>query len=292
MQLLVNGLIAGSLASLIAGGLALVYGVFGIFNLALGQTVLIGGYTAWWLKQVMGLPLAFAIPGGLCIGALLAWLTFEVCVRPFYRHHRFLPIVTTIAWGMVLDAFILLSFQEPPRTILSGAKQVIAIGGVSFNAPQVALVGVTLAMLCVLAWLLHATAFGRKIRAVVSHEHAAVSLGIPAGLLNRALFIGSGVLAAAGGIFLGIDQNLTPTLAFPLTIKAYAAIIAGGKGNVWGAVLCAYAIALLEQLVVGVRWFDAFYVPAGYQGTVALLVIIAFLLLRPQGIFGSDRRFA
>lgn len=292
MQLFVNALIAGSLASLIAGGLALVYGVFGVFNLALGQTVLIGGYTAWWFVQVAGLPLLVAIPAGLCVGGLLAWLTFELCIRPFYRYHRFLPIVTTMAWGMMLDAFILVVFQEPPRTILSGVKQSLGFNDITLNEPQAVLILVTFLLLGLFAWALHATRFGRQVRAVVSHEHAAVSLGIPAALLNRVLFIASGVLAAMGGIFVGIDQNLTPTLAFPLTIKAYAAIIAGGKGNVWGAVLCAFGIALLEQLAVGVHWFGMFYVPAGYQGAVALLVIIVFLLLRPQGIFGSSRRFA
>lgn len=292
MQLIVNALIAGSLASLIAGGLALIYGVFGIFNLALGQTVLIGGYVAWWCVQVMGMPLALALPAGLAAGALLSWLTFEVFVRPFATHHRFLPIVTTIAWGMMLDAFILVAFEESPRTILSAPKRPIGLGDFVMNDAQVALVLVTLLTLCLFAWLLHATAFGRKIRAVVSHEHAAVSLGIPASILNRLLFVGSGVLAAAGGIFLGIDQNLTPTLAFPLTIKAYAAIIAGGKGNVWGAIVCAFGIALLEQLAIGVHWFGLFYIPAGYQGAVALLVIILFLLLRPRGLFGVERRFA
>jgi len=102
----------------------------------------------------------------------------------------------------------------------------------------------------------------------------------------------SGVFAAAGGIFIGIDQNLTPTLAFPITIKAYAAIIAGGKGNFWGAIVCAYLIALLEQVVVGIHWFGVFYIPAGYQQTVALLFIIVFLLLKPTGIFGSVSRSA
>jgi branched-subunit amino acid ABC-type transport system permease component len=111
-------------------------------------------------------------------------------------------------------------------------------------------------------------------------------------VLHRAIFILSGLLAVCGGIFIGIDQNLTPVLAFPITIKAYAAIIAGGKGNFWGAIVCAYLIALLEQLVIGVHWFGAFYVPAGYQQTVALIFIIFFLLLKPAGLFSTASRSA
>jgi branched-subunit amino acid ABC-type transport system permease component len=146
--------------------------------------------------------------------------------------------------------------------------------------------------MAVLAYVLHSTAFGRKVRAVVQHDHAAMSLGIRAPLLHRFLFIMSGVFAGLGGIYLGIDQNLTPVFAFPITIKAYAAIIAGGKGNIWGAIICAYLIALVEQLAVGVQWFGLFYIPAGYQQTVALVFIIFFLLFRPHGLFASRSRSA
>lgn len=154
------------------------------------------------------------------------------------------------------------------------------------------LILLTLLILGIFAHTLHCTALGRKIRAVVSHPEAASSLGIRASVLHRFVFIVSGVLAAWSGMFLGIDQNLSPVLGFPITIKAYAAIIAGGKGNFWGAILCAYIIALLEQFVVGVHWLGIFYVPAGYQGTVALIFIILFLLFKPTGLFATRARVA
>ena len=292
MQLLINGLIAGSLAALIAAGLALVYGVLGVFNLALGQIVLVGGYATWWFCQVAGLPLFLGIPAGLVTGGLVAWLTFILFVKPFYKHHRFLPLVTTIALSMILDGLILLLFQERPRSILPGMKETMLLFGGRVSSEQLVLIAFTLVILFGFAYLFHSTAVGRRIRAVVQHDHAAMSLGINAPSLHALIFVLSGVFAAAGGIFIGIDQNLTPTLAFPITIKAYAAIIAGGKGNFWGAIACAYLIALLEQVVVGVHWFGAFYIPAGYQQTVALLFIIVFLLLKPTGIFGSASRSA
>tara|TARA_Y100000310_G_C20662679_1_gene805645 strand:- start:1064 stop:1942 length:879 start_codon:yes stop_codon:yes gene_type:complete len=292
MQLLFNGLIAGSLAALIAGGLALVYGVLGVFNMALGQMALIGGYCTWWFHQVIGLPLGLSILGGMAIGALVSWICFVVFVEPFYKRHRFLPLVTTIALSMILDALILLLFGERPRAILPGLKNTFSVLGAYISTEQIILVALTFLLLASFAYVLHSTAFGRRIRAVVQHDHAAMSLGIRAKALHRLLFVVSGVLAALGGIYLGIDQNLTPVFAFPITIKAYAAIIAGGKGNFWGAILCAYLIAFLEQFIVGVHWFGLFYVPAGYQQTVALLFIIFFLLFRPQGLFSARTRSA
>ncbi len=292
MQLLANALIAGSLAALIAGGLALVYGTLGVFNLALGQMVLIGGYATWWLHQSLGLPLPLSVLGGVGTGAIVSWLTFGIFVRPFYKLHRFLPLVTTIALSMLLDGVILLLFGTSPRSIITGSKTMAEIGSVLVSVEQIVLIALTMALLFSFAYILHSTAFGRKIRAVVQHDYAAMSLGINALFLHRFVFIMSGVFAALGGIFIGIDTSLSPTLSFSLTIKAYAAIIAGGKGNFWGAILFAYIIALFEQLFVGVHWFGSFYVPAGYQQTVALLFIIAFLIVKPQGMFAAKARSA
>lgn len=288
---MINALIAGSFAALLAGGLSLVYGVLGVFNLALGQLALVGGYSTWWLFQQAHLPLPVALALGVAIGALVTWLSFELFVAPYYQRHRFLPLVTTIALSMILDGIILLLFQEQPRSILQHAKRQYGLLGASISLEQTVLILFTLVLLGITTWMLHATRYGRAIRATVQHSHAAESLGIRSGALHRVIFVASGMLAALGGIYIGIDQNITPVLGFPITIKAYAAVIAGGKNSLWGTVLCAYGIALLEQLAVGVPWFGT-YIPAGYQQTVALAFIIIILLVRPQGIFGSRTRIA
>ena len=193
---------------------------------------------------------------------------------------------------MILDGLILLIFEERPKSILPGLKNTFGILGARISTEQCVLIALTLLALLIFAYVFHCTSFGRKLRAVVQHDSAALSLGINAPLLHRFIFILSGIFAGAGGIFIGIDQNLSPTLAFSLTIKAYAAIIAGGKGNIWGAIICAYLIAGLEQVLVGVHWFGVFYVPAGYQQTVALFFIILFLLCKPSGIFAARKRTA
>jgi len=292
MQLILNGLIAGSMAALIAGGLALVYGLLGIFNLALGQIVLFGGYMTWWLHQIVGLSLLPSIIGGLISGAVLTWISYEIFVKPFYKYHRFLPLVTTIALSMILDGLMLLIFQSSPRSILPGLKSPFSIFGAVISIEQIVLISCTILILCAFAYILHSTSIGRKIRAVVQHDHAALSIGIRATSLHRFIFILSGIFAAAGGVFIGIDQNLTPTIAFPITIKAYAAIIAGGKGNFWGAIFCAYLIELIEQFAIGIPWFGGNYIPSGYQHSVALIVIIVFLFWKPTGLFVSHSRTA
>lgn len=293
MQLLLNALIAGSFAALMAAGLSLVYGVLGIFNMALGQFALLGGYITWWLVARIGAPLVPAILGAVTISIPVIWASFELFVAPYYKRHRFLPLVTTIALSMILDGVLLYIFKEDPKSILgSGSRQLNSVGSAVISTDQIVLILLTVVFLLFLAWILISTSFGRKVRATVQHSAAADSLGINSFVLHRAVFILSGVLAALAGIYLGIDQNLTPTLGFAITIKAYAALIAGGKNSLSGTILCAYLIALLEQLAIGVPWWFGGYLPAGYQATVALVAIIAMLLVKPEGLFGSRLRTA
>ncbi len=289
MQLLINALIAGSFAALIAGGLSLVYGVLRVFNLSLGQFALIGGYCCWWLYRVLDLPLFLSMLGALVIAGIVVWLCFELAVAPFYQRHRFLPLVTTLALSMILDGAIMMVFEEDPKSIL-GLKHPLKLGSAIISMEQLSLIILTLLILCGVAWLLNATPLGRKIRATVQHSFAARSLGIRSAVLHRVIFCFSGLLAALGGIYLGIDQNLTPVLGFSITIKAYAALIAGGKDSFWGTIVASYMIALLEQLAIGLPWFFGSYIAAGYQSSVALIAIMFFLIARPQGLFGSKFR--
>jgi branched-subunit amino acid ABC-type transport system permease component len=190
---------------------------------------------------------------------------------------------------MLLDGLILILFREEPRSILPSAQRLLHFGDAVLSAEQLALICVTVLFLSVLVWILTSTRFGRKVRATVQHPEAAASLGMNGPLLRRSLFIISALCAACAGIYVGIDQNLSPTIGFPLTVKAYAAVIAGGRGSLKGAIVFAFIIALLEQMAIGLPWFGM-YIPAGYQGTVALLVIVVILLWKPEGVFGSRLR--
>ncbi len=291
MQLLANALIAGSFAALIASGLSLVYGVLGVFNMALGQFALIGGYITWWAYMDLHLPFAAAFLTGIAASALISWLSFEIFIAPYYRRHRFLPLVTTIALSMIIDGLLIIFFREEPHTIAVRSGVLHSFGSAIIAREQIMLIVITVIFLLLLAAFLEFTRYGRSVRATVQHSRAAESLGINADLLHRLVFIASGITAACAGVYVGIDQNLTPTLGFSITIKAYAALILAGKRSLGGTILCAYVIALLEQLAVGIPWFG-WYIPAGYQAAVALVIIILILLLKPDGLFGSRLRSA
>lgn len=292
MQLLINALIGGSFAALLAGGLTLVYGVLRVFNISHGQLALVGGYTTWWLHQVAHVPLVPSILGGVLTAAFVTWICFEVAIAPFYRRHPFLPLVSTIAFSIILDAFFPLLFGESTKSIVNSSGGTMAIGDALITYHQLILIAFTLVLLACTGLILFATPFGRRVRASVQQPEAARSLGIASGRLHRIVFISSGVLAGLAGIYMGIDQNISPAFSFPLTIRAYAAVIAGGKDNLWGTVLAAYIISLLEQMAVGLPWWFGSYIPAGYQGSVALVVVMVVLLFLPNGLFTPRSRTA
>ena len=190
--------------------------------------------------------------------------------------------------GMILDGLIIIFFGTSPKAILQ-QSHLLPFQNFSITLEQSILIGITIIIFSATAWLLHGTSLGRALRATTQNPEAAESLGIHSKFLHRMVFIASGMLAGAAGIFIGIDQNLSPTLGLTITIKAYAAVTAAGLGNLWGTVVCAYGIALLEQLVVGVPWFGM-YLPSGYQNSIALVVIIVVLLWKPDGIFRTRSR--
>jgi branched-subunit amino acid ABC-type transport system permease component len=272
-----------------SSGLALVYGVLRVFNMALGQIALMSGYVTWWLTS-HGSHLLLAMTGGILTALLITWICFEGWIAPFYKRHRFLPLVTTIAMGMILDGLIIIFFGTSPKTILQ-QSHLLPFQDFSLTLEQSILIGITIIIFSATAWVLHSTSLGRALRATTQNPEAAESLGIHSKLLHRMVFLVSGMLAGAGGIFIGIDQNLSPTLGLTITIKAYAAVTAAGLGNLWGTVLCAYSIALLEQLVIGLPWFGM-YLPSGYQNSIALVVIIVVLLWKPDGIFRTRSRIS
>jgi len=119
--------------------------------------VLIGGYATWWMHQVVGLPLPVSIIGGLIVGAIVSWITFEIFINPFYKRHRFLPLVTTIALSMMLDGMILLMFEDRPRSIIPGLSDPYVLMGVRISQQQILLILVTLLTLVAFAYLFHST---------------------------------------------------------------------------------------------------------------------------------------
>lgn len=275
------GLSLGSVLLLAALGLALTFGQMGVINMAHGEFMMAGAYTAFVIQGVVGdagVSLLLALPLGFVVGGLLGLLLEATLIHRMYRR----PLDTLlVTWGVALvlqqvarDVFGAPNVNVSAPAWLSGAVQV---GGVSL--PRTRLFILALAVVCVvaLALALRATPLGRRIRAVVQNRDLAEASGISSRATDRVtFFIGSG-LAGIAGVALTLLGSVGPTLGTNYIVDAFLVVVAGGIGQIKGTVIAATALGLMQS-------FFEYSTTASVAKVLVFVAIVAFLQLRPQGL--------
>jgi branched-chain amino acid transport system permease protein len=289
-QLLVNALIAGSIYALASSGLALTYGLLRILNFAHGHLMMVVAYIFYYVSfelncNLLTSALATAI---FCIG--LAIISFRIFVFPFARFSFILTFVTTLALSNILEAGVSMVFGVNVKSLSAGsAANSFEIGSIYITPIQILIILSALILLSLLSYTIHSTSIGRRIRALSENPAAAEAIGFNQKRTSYLVFILAVLLAAYAGILVGYETNMQPTMGGAYTIKAFAAMILGGLGNIWGTVLGSYILGLVENLSIGLD-FGGYSIPAGYKDAFAFLIILVMLLFRPQGLFGSKQR--
>ena len=275
------GLSLGSVLLLAALGLALTFGQMGVINMAHGEFIMAGAYTAFVVQGVVGdagVSLLVALPLGFVVGGLLGLLLEATLIHRMYRR----PLDTLlVTWGVALvlqqvarDVFGAPNVDVAAPAWLSGAVQV---GGLAL--PRTRLFILALALVCVvaLAVALRATPLGRRIRAVVQNRDLAEASGISSRATDRVtFFIGSG-LAGIAGVALTLLGSVGPTLGTNYIVDAFLVVVAGGIGQIKGTVIAATALGLMQS-------FFEYSTTASVAKVLVFVAIVAFLQLRPQGL--------
>lgn len=291
-QLLVNALITGSIYALASSGLALVYGLMHVLNFAHGHLMMTGAYIFYFGVVLAGwsiIPAAFFTFFAIVALALFAYRFF---VLPFTRFNFFLSFVTTLALGTLLESVVSILYGVNVKSLpLDSAAESFEIYGVYITPIQIVIIVSALVFLSILAFIVHFTSVGRKIRSLSQVPHAAEGLGVSKHRVSYFVFILGTLLAAYAGIMVGYETNLQPTMGSSYTIKAFAAMILGGLGNIWGTIFGSYILGLIENLSIGLD-FGGYSIPAGYKDAFAFLIILLVLLFRPQGLFARAGRSA
>ena len=283
-QLLVNALITGSIYALASAGLALCYGVLRILNFAHGHMMMVGVYLFYLFSVDTGLDL---FPAALCtvFSVMLAGtVSYLIFVRPFARFNPILPLVTTLALSTVLESSVAMAFGVNVKSLNSEMVTSLEFYGVYVTPLQIGIILSALLLLGLTGWAIHCTPAGRTLRAIAEDEEAAQGVGIGSDRIRLAVFLIAALMAAFAGIMLGYETNLQPTMGNSYTIKAFAAMVLGGLGNIWGTVAGAYLLGLVENLSIGLD-FGGYSLPAGYRDAFAFMAILLMLLVRPSGLF-------
>jgi branched-subunit amino acid ABC-type transport system permease component len=289
-QLIVNGLISGSIYALASSGLALTYGLLRVLNFAQGHLMMLGAYIFYLFAIQWELPLFYsAMSFAASIGALGA-VVFVIFVQPFAKIDPLLTFVATMALATVLESVVSLTFGVNVRSLSTGGTiSSLEFAGVYITPVQILIMASALILLSVIAFVVHSTALGRRIRALAEHSHAAEAIGVSRLRVTFGVFLLGTLVSAFAGVLVGYETNLQPTMGASYTIKAFAAMILGGLGNLWGAIVGSFVLGIVENLAIGIQ-IGGVSIPAGYKDAFAFSIILLMLLFRPQGLFGSPTR--
>lgn len=291
-QLLINALIAGSIYALASAGLSITYGLLKILNFAHGHLMMMGVYFFYWLSVEKAWSLSSSALGTLIFAMILAAATLRVFVTPFVKFNPLLSFVTTLALSSMLESYVSMVFGVNVKSLSAGIQiDSIEVYGMYITPIQIIIIVSALIILSALAFVIHSTSFGRLLRAVSENDHAAESLGINKRLLVYIVMMAAVALAAYAGVMVGYETNMQPTMGNSYTIKAFAAMLLGGLGNIWGTVAGSYLLGLVENLSIGLD-FGGYSIPAGYKDAFSFLIILLILLFKPRGLFSKKGRVA
>jgi branched-chain amino acid transport system permease protein len=290
-DLAVNGLVTGLFYGLMAIGLALIFGVLRIVNFAHGEFYMVGAYAYTIVAARLGVPLVVALPIAFLFGAALGWVVERTLMRPLYANigswglmRDEYAVIVTFALSLLLVNFVdkaigPYAFRAP--ALINASR--IVVGPALMSGQKVAAAGVTLAVLALIALFLRFSYWGRAVRAVSQNRLGASLAGIDATTVSSLVFALAGGLAALAGALLSPIINASPDVgAFP-AIKSYVIVVLGGMGSIPGAFIASLLLGLVET-------FGAVLVSYQYRDTFGLVLLILFLLFRPQGLFGERGR--
>jgi urea transport system permease protein len=277
-----NGLSGGSILLLAALGLALTFGQMGVINMAHGEFIMAGAYTAYVTQNVLGsagLSLMVSLPIAFAVGGVLGVVLEATLLRRMY--HR--PLDTLlVTWGVSLvlqqlarDVFGTAGVDVPAPAWLSGPVEVL---GFSFPRTRLFILLLAVAAFLALAAALRYTALGRRIRATVQNRPLAETSGISTRATDRlTFFIGSG-LAGVAGVALTLMGSISPNLGTSYIVDAFLVVVVGGIGQIRGAVIAAFLLGVAQS------WIE-YSTTASIAKVLVFALIVAFLQVRPQGIF-------
>lgn len=281
LQLLLNGIVAGSLYSLMAISLSLIYGATRHFHIAHAAVFSAAGYLTYVFGTALGLPAGLAVPIAILAATGLGVAIVRLLYRPLEERGGGPFIIFLVSLGtlaVVVNVFTLWLGQSPVRvTFAQGLRRPVEFGGLSLTVVQIGLILVSILCLGLLFYLLNCTWWGKYIRAFSSNpEFVEIIGGNPRALEILVYSIGSAI-AALAGIYAAFDTGMTPGLGEEYFIIAILAVILGGVGSVSGAFAAAMLLGVLQNVL-------QLGVPAEWTVPIVFALFLLIISVSPSGL--------
>lgn len=289
LGLVILGLKLGAIISLSAIGLSLIFGVTGLVNFAHGELVTLGAVLALFFHSAStgpGWPLVVAVVPALAICALLGGSQERFLWRPLRRRKTGTTAMLVVSIGLsfaIRNVILVLMGGEPVNYQDFVIQEQVTFLGISTVPKNLFIIGSTIVILLAVGLFLQKTQTGVAMRAVADNKDLAESSGINVErVISRTWFMGA-ALAGLGGIYLGASEAVQWNAGFRLLLLIFAAVVLGGLGTAYGAMIGGFAIGLIVEV-------STYWINTELKNAVGLAVLIVMLLFRPQGLLGTKER--
>jgi len=290
LQLAANGLVIGSIVAIAAVGVSLIYGILRLVNFAYGDVMTFGAFVAVLFNDRLGLVMLPAAVLAMAATALLSVGLESVLWRPLRaRRAGFMSLfLASIGLALVLRQAIFLVAGPQPRSYDVDPYKVYVVGSVRLSGGQGVAIAVAVVAIVLVGVLLGLSSIGRMMRAVADDRALAAVAGIDTGRVVFVTWMLAGLLAGLAGVLAALVQgSFDPNFGFSLLLPIFAAVVLGGIGSAYGALLGGLVLGLATELSTWPGFHGG--VDPVYKPVVAFVVLIAVLLVRPQGLLGRAR---
>ncbi len=280
-QQLINGVSIGGIYALMATGYALIYSLLGFSNWAHGDVAMVGAYIGFLCFVGVRLPFLPAALVAVVGAGLLSVLNERVAYRRIRRNNSPTMFLMIAAMGLsvTLQNFILVTVGPKFKTFPAVLPvKSVSLGGLHIGVLDLVSLAVACVAICALQFMITRTQAGLAIKACASNMRVSALMGINIDRYVTLVFFLAGALAGVGGLLVGLKYTVYPLMG-NISLKAFIASVFGGLGSIPGAIVGALFIGVMEVLVSG-------YVSAGLRDLFTFGLLIAVLLIRPDGLFG------
>ncbi len=283
LQLLVYGLITGSVLSLGAIGVSLLFGILRFAHFAHGDVMTVGAYGALVaVSAIPGLPLWAAIPVGMVFAVAASLAVDRTIYRRLRRTQPVILLISSFGVALILRAVVTLIWGPGDRVYEEGIQFPIRIGEITIRPDHLVILAGTAVLVVALHLFLQKTRMGKAMRALADNVDLARVTGIDAERVILWTWVMGGSLAAAAGIFLAMDTRLSPLMGWNMLLPVFAAAILGGIGKPYGAVLGGMVMGIVTELSTA-------FIEPSYKPAVAFVIMVMMLIVRPTGLLGGRR---
>jgi branched-subunit amino acid ABC-type transport system permease component len=290
LQLAANGLVTGAVLAVAAAGVSLIYGILGLVNFAYGDLMAFGAFVAVLCNVTLGLEMAVAAVLAMLATAALSVGLDVVLWRPLRaRRAGFMSLfLVSIGLALVLRQALFLVAGPQPRSYDVDPYKVYVLGSVRLSGSQGVAVAVAAVAIVAVGLMLGGSSIGRMMRAVADDRSLAAVAGIDTSRVVLATWTVCGLLAGLAGVLAALVQSsFDPNFGFSLLLPIFAAVVLGGIGSAFGALLGGLVLGLATELSTWPALHGG--VNPVYKPVVAFAVLVGVLLIRPNGLFGRAR---